>query len=892
MTQLHPTTTWRNVKSPTPMIAQYLKVKEGQQGALLFYRMGDFYEMFFEDAEIGASILGITLTKRGKSDGGDIPMCGVPVHAVDGYMARLIKAGHRVALCEQVEDPATQKQRGGKGPLKRAVVRVFTPGTLTEDELLSPRRHNYLAALGRSGETMAVAWADMSTGDFLVKEMPDTGLETLIAQLDPSELVVPNNFSRPDWLEAAPVCLSEQAPALFDSTTGRKMLEAFYQVGSLDGFGDFSRAMLSAAGALLGYLETTQIGNMPPLSRLQKIADAAQMEIDPATRRSLELTRTLAGESRGSLLHAVDRTVTAPGGRLLAERLAAPLGNAEDIVARHELVAWFLQHMDMCEEVRAKMAGLSDMERIMARLSMGHGGPRDLSGLVNGLASASDIVTIATNVKALAEPPQLRALFDAIMMPAPLANELRPALADDLPLLARDGGLVRHGYDLALDEIRDLRDESRRLIAALQQRYSAETGVASLKIKHNNVLGYHIDVRATHAEKLMQSEEFIHRQTTAQTVRFTTTELAEMERDMASASERALAKELEIFETLRSTVLHQSAAIAKTAQALAVIDVACASAVLALATNQCRPEIRTTVDFQIEKGRHPVIESMLDGSTPFIPNDCDLGADNNLWLLTGPNMAGKSTFLRQNAHIAIMAQAGMYVPAKRAVIGIVDRIFSRVGAADDLARGRSTFMVEMIETAAILNRATDRSLVILDEIGRGTATYDGLAIAWATLEHLHEISACRTLFATHYHELTSLQDRLKRLRSFSMQVREWKGSIVFLHQVVAGSADRSYGVHVARLAGLPTSVLHRAEQILDELESGQHGAVDTKAMNDALPLFESAANVRQEKAVSTNASNPVIDALDDIHPDALTPREALELLYMLKELRAAKAGER
>ena len=892
MTQLHPTTTWRNVKSPTPMIAQYLEVKEGQQDALLFYRMGDFYEMFFEDAEIGASVLGITLTKRGKSDGGDIPMCGVPVHAVDGYMARLIKAGHRVALCEQVEDPATQKQRGGKGPLKRAVVRVFTPGTLTEDELLSPRRHNYLAALGRSGETMAVAWADMSTGDFLVKEMPDAGLETLIAQLDPSEFVVPNNFSRPDWLEAAPVCLSEQAPALFDSTTGRKMLEAFYQVGSLDGFGDFSRAMLSAAGALLGYIETTQIGNMPPLNRLRTIADAAQMEIDPATRRSLELTRTLAGESRGSLLHAVDRTVTAPGGRLLAERLAAPLGNAEDIVARHELVAWFLQHMDMCEEVRAKMAGLSDMERIMARLSMGHGGPRDLSGLANGLASASDIVTIATNVKALAEPPQLRALFDAIMMPAPLANELRPALADDLPLLARDGGLVRHGYDLALDEIRDLRDESRRLIAALQQRYSADTGVASLKIKHNNVLGYHIDVRATHAEKLMQSEAFIHRQTTAQTVRFTTTELAEMERDMASASERALAKELEIFETLRSTVLRQAAAIAKTAQALAVIDVACASAALALATNQCRPEIRTTVDFQIEKGRHPVIESMLDGSTPFIPNDCDLCADNNLWLLTGPNMAGKSTFLRQNAHIAIMAQAGMFVPAERAVIGIVDRIFSRVGAADDLARGRSTFMVEMIETAAILNRATDRSLVILDEIGRGTATYDGLAIAWATLEHLHEISACRTLFATHYHELTSLQDRLQRLRSFSMQVREWKGSIVFLHQVVAGSADRSYGVHVARLAGLPTAVLHRAEQILDELESGQHGAVDTKAMNDALPLFESALNVRQEKAASTNASNPVIDALDDIHPDALTPREALELLYMLKELRAAKAGER
>ncbi len=889
MKQTQPTKTWRNVKSPTPMIAQYLEVKECQQDALLFYRMGDFYEMFFEDAEIAAHALGITLTKRGKSDGDDIPMCGVPVHSVDGYLARLIKAGHRVALCEQVEDPATQKQRGGKGPLKRAVVRVFTPGTLTEDELLSPRQHNYLAALGRSGETMAVAWADMSTGDFMVKEILEAGLETLIAQLDPSELVVSNTFVCPDWLDLAPVCLSQQAPALFDSTSGRKKLESFYQVGSLDGFGDFSRAMLSAAGALLNYLETTQIGNMPPLSRLQTMVDSSHMEIDPATRRSLELTRTLAGESRGSLLYAIDRTVTAAGGRLLAQRLAAPLGNAESIVDRHDLVAWFLQHIDSCEQIRIKMAGLYDIERIMARLSMGHGGPRDLSGLAKGLTNASEIFTIATNVTAVAEPPKLRVLFNAIIVPAPLADELIPALSDDLPLLPRDGGFVRRGYDFELDEIFDLRDESRRLIAGLQQRYSTKIDVASLKIKYNNVLGYHIDVRAIHAEKLMQDEEFIHRQTTAQTVRFTTIELAEMERDIASASERALAKELEIFDRLRSTVLQQAAAITKAAQALAVIDVACASAVLAATTNQCRPEINTTFDFHIEKGRHPVVESMLDGSTPFIPNDCDLGRENNLWLLTGPNMAGKSTFLRQNAHIAIMAQAGMYVPAEAAVIGIVDRIFSRVGAADDLARGRSTFMVEMIETATILNRATDRSLVILDEIGRGTATYDGLAIAWAALEHLHEVSACRTLFATHYHELTSLQDRLQRLRSFSIQVRDWQGSIVFLHKVVAGSADRSYGVHVARLAGLPASVLRRAEQIMDELEAGQHGAIDTKAMNDSLPLFERVAITDQQKA---SAPEKVIDALDEIYPDALTPREALELLYMLKEMRAAKAGDR
>lgn len=885
------TASWRNVKSPTPMITQYLQVKEGQQDALLFYRMGDFYEMFFEDAEIGARVLGITLTKRGKSDGDDIPMCGVPVHAMDAYMARLIKAGHRVAICEQTEDPATQKLRGGKGPLKRAVVRVLTPGTLTEDELLPPRQHNYLAAIGRAGEGVAVAWTDMSTGDFLVQEIPEDNLETLVSMLDPAEIVLPNTLSRPDWLAETDFCISEQVPALFDSTMGRQTLESFYGVGSLDGFGVFSRAMLSAAGALLGYLETTQIGNMPRLRHLQVVTEFGYMEIDPATRRSLELTKTLTGDARGSLLHAVDRTVTSAGGRLLAERLAAPLGDASQIIQRHELVAWFLQNSAMCEEIRQAMARLADLERILTRLGMGHGGPRDLAGLAIGLDSAAAIVTAGTPRNVLGEPPQLRALLDTIMVPTPLAQTLLPALGDDLPLLARDGGFVRQGFDLALDDLRNLRDESRRLIAALQQRYSNETDITSLKIKHNNVLGYHIDVRAGHANKLMQEERFIHRQTTAQAVRFTTTELAEMERDMASASDRALAKELEIFEKLRAHVLDQAVTISETAQALAQIDVATASAVLAATSNQCRPEIRSTTDFYIEKGRHPVIESMLDGGTPFMPNDCDLGAGNNLWLLTGPNMAGKSTFLRQNAHIAIMAQAGMYVPADSAVIGVVDRIFSRVGAADDLARGRSTFMVEMIETAAILNRATAHSLVILDEIGRGTATYDGLAIAWAALEHLHEVSGCRTLFATHYHELTSLRDSLERLRCYSMQVREWQGSIVFLHKVVSGAADRSYGVHVARLAGLPVAVLDRASQILEELESGMHGAVDTGAMAEALPLFDHQRSTHSAVPMPA-VTNPAMEALDDIQPDSLTPREALDLLYSLKELRAKTQDEK
>ena len=873
------------VKSPTPMIAQYLSVKEGQPDALLFYRMGDFYEMFFEDAEIGAKVLGITLTKRGKSDGDDIPMCGVPVHSVDGYLARLIKAGHRVAICEQVESPEAQKKRGGKGPLKRAVVRVLTPGTLTEDELLPPRSHNFLAAIGRSGEHCAVAWTDMSTGDFLVQDTGTLSPENLIARLDPAELVIPNNMDVSDWIEAGNFCLSGQAPSLFDSTLAKASLERFYGVTSLDGFGSFSRAMIAAAGGLLGYIEATQIGNMPRLQALKPVTETGFMEIDPATRRSLELTRTLSGEAKGSLFHAIDRTQTAAGGRLLGERIAAPLGEVEGINHRLDLVNWFYDQQLVCDNLRQVMGHVPDLDRALTRLAMGHGGPRDLAGLTNGLSIAVELVDIGTTAKGIDEPVPLGALYDAMIAPSPLADELSPALADELPLQARDGGFVRRGYDASLDSIRDIRDESRRLIAALQQRYCEDTGVASLKIKHNNVLGYHIDVRAVHADKLMNSEQFIHRQTTAQTVRFTSIELGEMERDMAGAADRALAKELAIFERLRDRVLAHAESISAAARALAELDVAASSAVLARASNYCRPDIRNSIDFVIEQGRHPVIETVLDSSVPFIANDCSLPDDSNLWLLTGPNMAGKSTFLRQNAHIAIMAQAGLFVPADSAIIGVIDRIFSRVGAADDLARGRSTFMVEMVETAAILNRATERSFVILDEIGRGTATYDGLAIAWATLEHLHEISGCRTLFATHYHELTNLEQSLKRLSSHAMQVREWQGSIIFLHQVIAGAADRSYGVHVARLAGLPANVLERAGQILGELESGGHGAVDANAMAATLPLFDHSF---QPKPVVQD--NHALLALDEIHPDTLSPRDALELIYRLKELKAEDDG--
>ncbi len=871
------------------MIAQYLRIKEAHQDSLLVYRRGDFYEMFFQDAETAAPLLGITLTKRGSKDGFDVPMCGVPVHSVDGYLARLIREGYRVAICEQVEDPQEKKQRGEKGPLKRDVVRVLTAGTLTEDELLPARAHNYLLALGPAESQIAIAWADMSTGDFLVQEIADDGLETIIARLDPAELIFPQGYGLPDWVTNSQICLTEQAASMFDSTHARQALERFYQVTSLDGLGNFSRPMLSAAGALLDYLEATQVGNMPRLLPLIAVNDASYMEIDPATRRSLELSRTLIGERRGSLLHAVDLTLTASGGRLLSDRLAAPLFDVIAIDARLDLVNWFMVENVCCAAVRAQLRIHPDIERALSRLSLGHGGPRDLAAIVTGLTGASQIAGHITDAASkglsnLVMPLALPACLETMLLPLSLVDEVAPALGDELPLLARDGGFVRQGHDPVLDDLRGLRDEGRRLIAALQVQYADEIGIQSLKIKHNNVLGYHIEVRSGHASKLMSHEFFIHRQTTAQAVRFTTTELAEMERNMASAADRALALELEIFAVLRMAILAVATQLGDSARAHAEIDVATASAQLATSNHYCRPQMCNEPVFKITKGRHPVIEPILGSQTPFIANDCDLD-DGCLWLLTGPNMAGKSTFLRQNAHIAIMAQAGLYVPAESASIGLIDRLFSRVGAADDLARGQSTFMVEMLETAAILNRATNKSLVILDEIGRGTATYDGLAIAWSTLEYLHDVSTCRTLFATHYHELTHLQKTLAQLRCHAMQVREWQGSIIFLHQVIAGAADRSYGIHVARLAGLPTAVLGRAEQILGELEAGQHGAVDAGVMADHLPLFD----YHQQIQDSRIGEDEIATTLDALEPDILAPREALDALYRLKAMRTQSA---
>jgi DNA mismatch repair protein MutS len=875
------------------MMRQYLAIKAAHPDHLVFYRMGDFYELFFDDAVKASAALDIALTKRGQHLGEDIKMCGVPVHSHEAYLSRLIRQGFKVAVCEQVEDPAEAKKRGAKSVVERAVVRVITPGTLTEDALLDARSHNYLAALAEAQGELALAWLDLSTADFATQPLLASQLAAALARLAPGELLVPDRLLAREpvklALEEWNAVLTPLPSARFDSDNARKRLQAAFNVAALDSFGSYSRAEVAACGALLDYVELTQAGKLPALAPPRRQRADGTMEIDPATRRNLELVRGLDGRRDGSLLATIDRTLTGPGARLLAERIAAPLTERVEIERRLDLVQLFVERPAVRERVREALRRTPDVERALQRLSVGRGGPRDLSALRDGLDSGEALAAaLRAEPEALAPPPApLAEIVAACSDHRPLIDALGAALADEPPLFARDGGFIRAGYRTELDEQRTLRDDSRKTVAALEAKYRTSSGVPSLKIRHNNMIGYHIEVTATHADKLdLAALGFTRRQSMANATRFSTSELADLETRIGRAADQALALELAIFDELAAKVMAVSAAVAAAGRALAALDVAAALAELAARENYVRPGLSDETDFVIEGGRHPVVEAALQrqssagGGAGFVPNDCDLGIERRLWLLTGPNMAGKSTFLRQNALIAVMAQAGSFVPAKQATIGIVDRLFSRVGAADDLARGRSTFMVEMVETAAILNQATARSLVILDEIGRGTATFDGLSIAWATLEHLHDVNRCRALFATHFHELGALKERLAALAPYTMRVKEWQNEVVFLHEVAPGAADRSYGIHVAQLAGLPAAVVTRAEQVLAALEKGeQSGAVSRLA--DDLPLF-AAAPARPAGGVAKAQDSEVEKALAEVNPDELTPREALELLYALR----------
>jgi DNA mismatch repair protein MutS len=856
--------------SPTPMMTQYFALKEQAQDCLLFYRMGDFFELFFDDAKVAAATLDIALTARGEHLGEPVAMCGVPVHAMEGYLARLIRAGHRVAIAEQTETPAQAKARGSKSIVSRDIVRVVTAGTLTEDTLLETRSANWLVAIAPFGEDYGLAAADISTGRFETSHCTAQSLEAELARLSAVEYIVPAGSDRTRFANQ-----SFERPKLdFDSQSGERRLKTLFGVATLDGFGGLDRAELSACAGLLAYLDHAGKGTLPFLSPPMRRFASDHMMIDAATRESLEITRVQSGGRTGSLLDSVDRTVTGAGARLLASDLSAPLMDSAHITDRLDLISFCIADAAMREMIRTRLRALPDIARALARLSAGRGGPRDLAQLRDGLQQARTLREYLG--KRDDQPALLTHLLPQLDGHGALVDVLKAALVHSPPLDAAGGGYIAEGYDAALDELRLLTSDARRAIAALEVKYREHTGVAALKIKHNNVLGYHIEVTAKNADGLMAAESgFTHRQTLAGVVRFNAPDLHDLAVKITQAGGHALAAEASHLEDLTAQALQRSREIHITSEALARLDVASANAERALEGGWARPAFVSDARMDIVGGRHPVVEAALvkDGAR-FVSNDLSLYSGSRLWLVTGPNMGGKSTFLRQNALIAILAQAGCYVPAQSCTLGLVDRLFSRVGASDNLARGRSTFMVEMVETAAILSQATDRSFIILDEVGRGTSTYDGLAIAWAVVEAVHEVNQCRCLFATHYHELTRLAEKLPALSLHHVRAREYKGDLVLLHELASGPADRSYGIAVARLAGLPPAVLSRAKSVLAKLEAGRDATGGLAAGLDDLPLFAA--------VVTPEVKDPLRAALAAVDIDGLSPREALDVLYALK----------
>ena len=885
-------------KKLTPAMAQYVEIKREHSDYLLFYRMGDFYELFFEDAVTVAGVLGLTLTSRSKIDDKNVPMCGVPHHAYEIHLERLIKLGYKVAICEQVETPEEAKKRdGSKAVVKREVVRLITSGTITEDSLLNAKSSNFIASCCVRSSEIGLAWIDISTGSFFMqnisieKKQAVSVLSSALARLSPAELLIEDRLLEyPEYFSLFAEYkekLAVRPRALFNLDSSINTLMRAYKVKTLDAFGDFSKIELIASGVLLEYIENTQRGKLPRLEIPHRVLSGDILEIDGATRRSLELTKPNT-DTGICLLKVIDKTVTAMGGRLLADRLASPIMDIKEINDRLDMVSFFIENNKIRREIRSQLRKCQDLKRSIQRLSISRGGPRDLYDLATTLHLIPYIKDIILSLSSYQEgsiyaqaPASLLELTKKFFDHSALEEEILRVLLDDkeeLPVLARSGGFIKDGAYAPLDYLRNIRKEAKIKTEELREKYSQEMGV-QVKIKDNSLIGYFIEVPAKNAEKFFEDKRFIHRQSVLNAVRFTTIELSELDADVNSSDEKALELELKIFNELTDRIIAQCDAISRSAEIIASLDVASAIAELSIEYNYCRPVIDDSTDFEIVEGRHPVVEAVMkkDCSGSFIGNNCKLkNGEDTIWLLTGPNMAGKSTFLRQNALIAILAQMGSYVPAKSAKIGIVDKVFSRVGASDELARGRSTFMVEMVETAAILNQATDRSFVILDEIGRGTSTFDGLSIAWAVVEQLAEINKCRTLFATHYHELIKLNKRIKALSLHCMKIKEFDGDVIFMHEVIDGAADRSYGIHVARLAGLPDLTVKRAEQVLKLLEEEKQNKI-LSSIEDDLPLFE----VLKETVVK-DEPHPLLEEIKNMDVDSLSPREALDKLYELK----------
>ena len=864
----------------TPMMEQYLTIKNKHKDALLFYRMGDFYELFFEDAIAASKALDITLTKRGKTNGMDIPMCGVPFHSADNYLPKLIKKGFNVAVCEQTETIEEAKSNLKKGPLKREVVRIISPGTLTEDNLLDRNANNFLGAISDVNGSISISWVDVSTGCFksrnLQKENNQKQLLTnLLLRMNFSEILVSDamqlNIISEEWHSI----IKKQSSSLFHYSSCLQQICSYFSIMSLEGIGKFSDGEVIAAGVLLSYLKLTQCGKLPILSMIKNESENNFLEIDYFTQKSLEILSNLSGETKGSLITSLDETKTAGGARLLKQRITEPFYKVVEIEKRYNLINWFLNNDIDIFKLQNNLENIPDIERSLSRVSLLRGSPKDLSILCNGLLNVKQIYEIIISFKdRLNQAPLLNNILNQISVDYSLFEEIKNSLKKDLPLSTKEGGFIRDGYDDNLDKLRNLRNNELEEITKLQNKYSDLTNVNSLKIKYNRMLGYHIEVRAVHDKALRDKDIFIHRQTTAQTSRFTTIELNEAENQLINSYDKSISIEMDIFKNFTNQIINEGKKILDIASAISELDIGIMVVKQSKDRDYVCPKILENKTLEIIEGRHPVVETQMKLSdNSFISNDCILNKDDFLWLITGPNMAGKSTYLRQNALIVIMAQAGLFVPAKEANIGVFDKIFSRVGASDDLAKGQSTFMIEMIETSLILNTASEKSLVILDEIGRGTATFDGLAIAWSVLDFLHNKIKPRTLFATHYHELTSLKEDLNHLSCHKMSIKEWNNSIIFMHKIIEGEADKSYGIHVAQLAGLPFEVIKKATQLLSKLENNKDNSYLKKSDN----LDDNYSNI--------NKSQSFFKEFDNINVDDISPREALDILYKLKLLR-------
>tara|TARA_R110000868_G_scaffold218576_1_gene469052 strand:- start:207653 stop:210244 length:2592 start_codon:yes stop_codon:yes gene_type:complete len=855
----------------TPMMQQYYDMRDANPGFLLFYRMGDFYELFGDHAVTASAVLGITLTKRRSAKDGDegVPMCGVPFHAAEGYIAKLLKNGHKVALCEQTETPEQAKAaRGYKALVNREVVRLYTGGTLTEESMLKAEEKNYLASIYTVAGEMAIGYLDLSTGEFKTVSTTAQNLSSELARLNPKEILTTESFGEKhiETLNPYAHLLTISSKAKFDTDRAEATLKKCFNIGTLDAFNFTSKAQVSVCGALVTYAEETQTGKLPSLEHPTVLRHGAFLYIDPASRSGLELTQTLKGERKGSFISVIDRTVTPSGSRVLTDWITAPLQNLEEIKNRQDSIEALIAQKQNRSDIQQTLKQAFDMSRALCRITLERGSPRDLVAIKNTLALMPEIHTKIQQIKTTltAEIKENTAHFEE------LSSLLENALENDVPMLARDGGFIKKGFCAEFDTYKDIATNGMDMLKQLEIKEAERTGISSLRIKYNKVWGYFMEVTKTHADKV--PTDFIHRQTTTNAQRFSSTLLMELERKYSAAQANMLTQEQELFTQLIAQTAAKAPELMRAANALAQLDTLCAAAQLAEEFNYCRPLIDNSLKFTIEEGRHSVVEQTVD---TYIANNTEL-SDGKIWLITGPNMAGKSTFLRQNALITILAHAGFYVPASKAHIGLVDRIFTRIGAADDLSRGQSTFMMEMVETAAIMNGATDRSLVILDEIGRGTATYDGLSIAWAAVEHIINKNKSRGLFATHYHEMAELESQYENLECFHVQVKEWKGDIIFLHSIGKGIAPASYGIHVGRLAGLPKSVTHRAEQILNRLESGAKTGKNLSPVD--LPLFTATPMeaLKEESLLEAR--------LNAISVDDLTPKEAHNLLYDLKNM--------